>query len=116
MVWKSGEAAVGECDGENYSSKAPNGLARALLDHRHLAADILDKNLRHEFLSMGDDGLGYWIRRYVSRLDVIIPKDAGVHFHELLHSFLRCRLAPMLPVNERPQQKTRCVIGRIRAA
>ena len=110
MVWKSGEAAVGEGDGENYSSRAPHGLARELLDHRHLAADILDKNLRHEFLATGDDGLSYWIRRYVSRLDVTIPRDAGVHFHDLLHSFLRCRFTPMLPVNEKPQQKGRCVV------
>ena len=94
-VGKAGPNSGPRFVSHHYYCNAPSTLAKSILAAKDRVLELLKKELQGEFGAVNETTIGKWLEINTSRLNVLIPAQAGPHVLSLVEAFLHCRLQPI---------------------
>jgi hypothetical protein len=94
-VGKAGPKSPTRFTGQHYAVLAPSTLAKSILGGKDKVAKLLKEELREDLHTTNEAAIGKWIEKNTSRLNVLLPAQAGPHVLSLVEAFLHVRLQPL---------------------
>lgn len=92
---KAGPKSASRFTDQHYRLQAPSTLAKSILAGKDRVVKLLKQELQEELHTTKEEQIGAWIEKHTSRLNVLIPAQAGPHVLSLVEAFLHCRLQPI---------------------